>query len=370
MSNKINILIPMAGLGSRFAKEGILTPKPLIKVNGKTLIEHSVESLGIEGRYIFVTRQYDNPEYNTELTALLKKLKPDCLEVCLKEQTNGPVETCLAVKVHINNDVGLIVTNCDQRTEWDIESFLENIRNTKMDGLVVTHNSNNIKHSYAKTANNGRITQIKEKEVISNQALVGVHYWKHGYDFVESCEELLKDNKINNKQDCYISETYNYLIKKKKDIYIHQVPDNSHVFLGTLADVLQYEGKIREYNAPKPKTLFIDLDGTILKHCHRYSDLKENQELLSGVIDKFNEWDSLNFHIILVTARKPSARVITEKFLEEVGLPYNQLIMGVGAGIRYLFNDKIGENDPDRAISVNIIKDSGFGSINWKEIGL
>lgn len=368
----MNILIPMAGLGSRFAKEGILTPKPLIKVNGKTLIEHSVESLGIDGRYIFVTRQYDNVEYNVELSALLKKLKPDCLEICLTEQTNGPVETCLAVKAHINNDVGLIVTNCDQRTEWDIEAFLENIRNTKMDGLVVTHNSSNVKHSYAKvpSGNSFRVTQIKEKEVISNQALVGVHYWKHGYDFVESCEELLKDNKRNNKQDCYISETYNYLIKKKKDIYIHQVPDNSHVFLGTLADVLQYEGKIREYNNPKPKTLFIDLDGTILKHCHRYSDLKEKQETLPGVIDKFNEWDSLNFCIILVTARKESSRKLTEEFLEKTGLPYDQLIMGIGAGTRYLFNDKISENDSDRAVAVNIIKDNGFKKIDWKGYNL
>ena len=56
----INIIIPMAGLGSRFSKNGIKTPKPLIRVDGKTLIEHSVESLGIDGRYIFITRKYDN----------------------------------------------------------------------------------------------------------------------------------------------------------------------------------------------------------------------------------------------------------------------------------------------------------------------
>ncbi len=77
----MNIVIPMAGLGSRFQNAGVTTPKPLIVVDGKTLIEHSVDSLGIDGKYIFITRVYDDPQDNERLTSILKMLKPDSVEI-------------------------------------------------------------------------------------------------------------------------------------------------------------------------------------------------------------------------------------------------------------------------------------------------
>jgi len=366
----MNILIPMAGLGSRFAKEGILTPKPLIKVNGKTLIEHSVESLGIEGRYIFVTREFEDKKYNVELSALLKKLKPDCLEICLKEQTNSPVETCLAVKPHINNDQPLIVTNSDQRTENYVKEFVEWAKNNDLDGAVVTHKSDNPKHSFALVRNGNLVKDIEkiiEKEVISNDALVGVHYWRNGYDFIESCESLLKSN---NKQECFISETYNHLIKRGRSIFNYPIEANKHIFLGTPLDVSKFEAKIHEYETPKPKTIFCDLDGTIFKHCHKYSDLKTEPVLLDGVLDKFNKWDSLGHRILIVTARKESSRQITEGWLHYFGIPFDQLVMGISSGPRILINDRLSKDDPERAKSVNITTDSGFNTVKWEEFGL
>jgi hydroxymethylpyrimidine pyrophosphatase-like HAD family hydrolase len=130
-------------------------------------------------------------------------------------------------------------------------------------------------------------------------------------------------------------------------------------------------GKQNEFYSPKPKTIICDIDGTILRHAHRFSDLNQyNPELLNGVRDKFNQWDSQNHKIILMTARKESAREITEKHLKDLGLAWDVLIMGVFGGTRILINDKLKKEDIDRAIAINVITDKGFDKVDWEELGL
>jgi ribonucleotide monophosphatase NagD (HAD superfamily) len=132
-----------------------------------------------------------------------------------------------------------------------------------------------------------------------------------------------------------------------------------------------YESKIKEYFTDKPKTIFIDLDGTIIHHLHRFSDVvKEEPTLLEGVIEKINEWDSHGHRIIFVTARKESAREMTENQLRKLGLCWDQLIMGVSNGIRVMINDKLDEDNPDRTISINLKTNSGFKNIKWGDYGL
>jgi hydroxymethylpyrimidine pyrophosphatase-like HAD family hydrolase len=130
-------------------------------------------------------------------------------------------------------------------------------------------------------------------------------------------------------------------------------------------------GKHNEFYSHKPKTIFCDIDGTILKHAHRFSELDNFSPIaLSGVVDKFNEWDSLGHKIILVTARKESGREMTERHLKSLGLMWDHLIMGVSSGQRILINDKLKSQDPDRAKAVNVITDSGFISVDWEDFGL
>lgn len=126
-----------------------------------------------------------------------------------------------------------------------------------------------------------------------------------------------------------------------------------------------------EFYVSKPKTIICDIDGTILRHLYKFSDLNNIEpQVLNGVREKFNEWDSLNHKIILMTARKESARKMTEKHLRSLGLMWDQLIMGVGGGERVLINDKFATEDKDRAIGINVITNQGFQDINWKEFGL
>jgi hydroxymethylpyrimidine pyrophosphatase-like HAD family hydrolase len=141
--------------------------------------------------------------------------------------------------------------------------------------------------------------------------------------------------------------------------------------LGTPQDVAIFLGKHSEYNTTIPKTLFIDLDGTILRHTHVYSELDANKaKLLPGVQKKMNEWDSLGHKIILVSARKESARKITEQCLERLGIPYDFLLLGITGGERYLINDKLKLQSKDRAVALNLITDSDFNKVEWEKIGL
>lgn len=130
-------------------------------------------------------------------------------------------------------------------------------------------------------------------------------------------------------------------------------------------------GKQAEFYTDKPKTIICDLDGTILKHAHVFSDLHQvDPKLNAGVIDKLNYWDSLGHTIVLMTARKESAREMTEKHLKSLGVMWDHLIMGVTSGKRVLINDKLQLEDDDRALAVNVITDLGFNNTDWEGIGL
>jgi len=366
----MNIVIPMAGLGTRFANEGFELPKPLIETNGKTLIEHSVSTLGVHGKYIFITRKYNNPEHNRLLTKRLKEIQPDCVEIQLDKPTRGATETVLAAKSYINNASQLIITNCDQITDWDAKDFNEFISNPNIDGAVVTYPSVNPKNSFA-IVEDHHVVKLVEKDPVSDIALIGVHYWKEGHVFVKSAEELLEDFTKRKRPECYISETYNYLIKAGFKIKNYHISANEYIPLGTPYDLKIYEGKVKEFHTEKPKTIFCDIDGTLTHHVHRFSDLLDTEPiLLPGVREKFNQWDSQGHKIILCTARKESAREMTEQHLKSLGLCWDQLIMGVTSGERVLINDKLNINHPNRAKAVNVITNDGFINTKWEELGL
>lgn len=359
----------MAGLGSRFKIAGVETPKPLILVDGVPMIEWSVKTLDIQGDYIFITRNYKNQKLNQQLNTILKTIKPDCQIICIDSMTRGAAETCLAAKHLINNDDGLIITNCDQLMKWDAKGFLDSLDNG-VDGSVVTYTSDNPKNSFVSLDKKGNVNEIREKTPISDIALIGLHYWKHGSDFVSSTEQMIKED-VMDIDEFYVAPTYNFLIKKGKTVRNYHLKNHQYISLGTPEDLAVYIGKKNEYKENKPRTIFCDLDGTLLKHVHKYSNINRiKPELNLGVLKKFDEWDSLGLKIILVTGRKESARQKTEQDLADLGIPYDQLVMNVGNGPRVMINDKMSEDSEDRITSVNVITDSGFDYIDWKKVGL
>ena len=364
----MNIIIPMAGAGSRFQKAGIKDPKPLISVLGKTLIEHSIDSFNVPGRFIFLTREFDNPEDNIKLSQLLKEKRPESIEIKLSAVTSGATESALFSKELINNDEPLVIYNCDQLISWDSMDFLNFLQEKNPDAAVVLYNSKDPKNSFAEIENSV-ITRTVEKKAVSNHALIGFHYWARGKDFVNSAIALMDRFRVNGSPECYISETFNYL--NNQTILPYHIANHLYIPLGTPEDVSRYIGKIKEFSTDKPKTLFLDIDGTLLKHQHTITDVYlQPAEILPGVIEKINEWDSQGHTIILVTARKESTRELTERQLRQFGLAWNHLIMGVGGGRRFLINDKLNENDINRAVGINVVTNQGFISTSWEDHGL
>ena len=359
----------MAGEGSRFKDVGIKTPKPLIEVDGKTLIEHSIETLGISGKFIFITKEYSDPEHNKRLSKIFDRLAPDHIEIKTSEPQHGTSYSALLAKDYIDNDEELILTNCDQHLIWDPEDFLEKSRKDGVDGSILVHNSSSHKHSYA-VIKDGLVLSLTEKNPISSDALVGLHYWKRGKDFVKSAENLVLECARDGKES-YVSLTYNYLVSSGKKIIAHSIPTNAYVSLGTPRDLEIYQAKINEYYLEKPSTIFLDLDGTVLRHAHHYDDSQGvSPELLDGVLERLNKWIIAGHKIVITTARREANRQLVETQLKELGLHWDYMVMDVSKGKRFLVNDKLQSFDDDRAIGINVITDSGFNSIDWDVYGL
>jgi uncharacterized HAD superfamily protein len=113
------------------------------------------------------------------------------------------------------------------------------------------------------------------------------------------------------------------------------------------------------------KTLFIDIDGTLVRHKGNLSNVYlEEPELLPGVIDKLNKWNADGHKIILTTGRPESMRKITNEQLEKFGIFYDQLIMGLTRGERIVINDKKPSLDITTASAIQVNRNEGLININ------
>lgn len=235
-TTNINVVIPMAGRGERFSKVGYTTPKPLIPINGKPVIESAVESLGIAGNYIFIVQKEQMDHYG--LGVILKRIAPNCKIVEIDTVTEGPACSALLAKNYINNSSELIIANCDQIMEWAPEKFLYNAK--LYDGCIVTYHESTPKNSYVRIDSKGKVIEVREKQVISNISLNGIHYWKQGTDFVQSAEEMIANNDRSANKEFYISSTYNYMINRGKSVGFFHIPNQQHINIGVPEDLENY----------------------------------------------------------------------------------------------------------------------------------
>jgi dTDP-glucose pyrophosphorylase len=211
----INVIIPMAGAGSRFMSAGYKIPKPFIPVNGKPMIQSVIENLNIDGKHIFIIqKQYS---INRNLKTFLNTISPNCVIIEVDGLTEGPACTALLAEEYID-DSPLIIVNCDQMIhDFDVNKLLEFCDKNEADGILGAFISSSKKNSYMKLDPQGEVTEVKEKIVISNIATNGLHFWKNGKNFVSSVKEMIKAGERYN-NEFYIAPTYNYLIKDGKKI--------------------------------------------------------------------------------------------------------------------------------------------------------
>ena len=211
----LNILIPMAGAGSRFEKAGYTFPKPLIEVKSKPMIQVVVENLNIKANYVYVVQKSHREKYN--LDALLTLITPGCKIVETEGMTEGAACTALLAKEHINSDAPLFFANSDQFVEWDSNEFMYKMNETDADGGIVSFTATHPKWSFAKVDEQGLVTEVAEKKPISNIATVGYYYWKHGSDFVKYAEQMINKN-VRVNDEFYVCPVFNEAIEDGKQI--------------------------------------------------------------------------------------------------------------------------------------------------------
>ena len=218
---KMNVLIPMAGAGSRFQQAGYTFPKPLIDVKGKPMIQVVVENLGINANFIFVVQKEHREKYN--LDTLLNLIAPNSKVVEVDGLTEGAACTALLAKEYIDNDNPLFFANSDQFVEWDSTEFMYKMNETDADGGIVSFRATHPKWSFAKVDDNGLVTEVAEKNPISDIATVGYYYWKKGSDFVKYAEDMIeKDIRVNN--EFYVCPVFNQAIEGGKKIRTFDIP--------------------------------------------------------------------------------------------------------------------------------------------------
>lgn len=233
-NNKLNVVIPMAGLGSRFQKVGYELPKPLIDVNGKPMVKLVVESMNIDAHFIYIVQKNHRLDY--PLDDILS-FTPNFSIVEVDGLTEGAACSVLASKELINNDNPLIIMNSDQLIIWDSNDFMGAVKN--YDGAIMCFEAYDSKWSFARVNDDNLITEVAEKKPISNKATAGIYYWKHGSDFVKSAEQMIEKNiRVNN--EFYVCPVYNEAIGNGLQIYNFMIESKDMWGLGTPEDLDYY----------------------------------------------------------------------------------------------------------------------------------
>ncbi len=247
MSAKIlNIVVPMAGLGSRFSKAGYELPKPLLDVHGSSMIELVIKNLqpSCPHRFIFICQQEHIKQFG--LFERLKSMSDNVEVIAIDSITDGAACTVLLAENFINNENPLMIANCDQYVTILMDHYLTSMQNGAYDGYIMTMTADDPKWSYIGFDSNERINTVVEKKVVSSEATVGIYNFKHGQDFVAAAHEMIDaDDRVNG--EFYVAPVYNYMIRSGANLgYLNIGSDRNGMYgLGTPED-LEYFNALKQ----------------------------------------------------------------------------------------------------------------------------
>ena len=215
----INIVIPMAGAGSRFVDAGYALPKPLIDICGKTMIEVVCHNLrpSIAHKFIFICRG-DHLKAH-QLERILKRAAPGSDIICIDKVTEGAACTVLQARSLIDNQHPLMIANCDQFIDINIDNYLAAFDPKAVDGMIMTMRATDEKWSFVRLNQKRQVVELREKQVISSEATVGIYNFSKGSDFVSAADSMITKN-IRTNNEFYVAPVYNEMISNGKKIDI------------------------------------------------------------------------------------------------------------------------------------------------------
>lgn len=241
----LNIVVPMAGAGSRFARAGFSSPKPLIMIDDEPMISLVIRNLrpAMDHKFIFICQRDHVIKY--DLNVKLKKWAPGCEIVVVDGLTEGAACTVLSAKELINNEFPLMIANSDQFIDVSIDDYLLSTNASASDGLIMTMSATDPKWSFIRYDNDFLVKEVAEKVVISHEATVGVYNFSRGQDFISAAEEMIEnDIRVNN--EFYVAPVYNILIERGARIKFFNVGSERSGMYGLgIPDDLEYFMKVK-----------------------------------------------------------------------------------------------------------------------------
>lgn len=239
----LHIIMPMAGEGSRFARAGWTTPKPLIELHGVPLFQRAIGSVAIEGvkmKYSFIVRQEHIERQHID--QLIQDILPEANIFSVLKTTRGAVETCLVAEEAIADDDAVVVMDCDLEFRSKlynelVAKALSVIEDEADGGALVSFESDSSRYSYAEVDAEGRVLRTAEKEPISSHALCGAYFFGSGKVFKRIAHQLLDDG-THGKAEFYVSLLYNYLLAEGKVVRL--APMEEYYSYGTPEELKHY----------------------------------------------------------------------------------------------------------------------------------
>jgi dTDP-glucose pyrophosphorylase len=236
----INIVIPMAGAGSRFTQAGYEKPKPFIDVDGKPMIVRVLENLAFpNAKYILIAKK-EHLQQEKELVTWIEK-KYNVTFVTVDGLTEGTACTVLFARSLIRSQTPIVIANSDQIVDIKFEDFINDATTRKLDGSILTFidGGRDPKWSFAKLDGEGLVTEVQEKKPISSYATVGIYLFSNGEEFIESVVQMIIENdRVNG--EFYTCPTYNYLIRQGRKVGIYNIESSQMHGIGTPEDLDLY----------------------------------------------------------------------------------------------------------------------------------
>ncbi|WP_163131642.1 glycosyltransferase family 2 protein [Agarivorans sp. Alg241-V36] len=227
----LNIVVPMAGRGSRFADAGYTDPKPLIDVHGKHMIEVVINNLtpSCKHRFIFVCQEEHVKAYKLE--AIFARACENFEIVSINGVTEGAAITVLKARDYFDNDHPLMIANSDQWVDLNINDYLQDMEQRNLDGSMLTMKADDPKWSYAKVDSRGAVSEVVEKVVISDEATVGIYNFAKGSDFCHFADSMIEQD-IRSNGEFYVAPVYSFMADKDQDIGIYNIGEEAKGMYG------------------------------------------------------------------------------------------------------------------------------------------
>lgn len=243
----LQIVIPMAGRGQRFRDAGYTTPKPLIELDGCTLIELVVANVAPSRPHRIVVCALAEHLADGSLERTLRRVAPAVEIVTVDAVTDGPAATVELAGPLLDPDAPLLVANSDQYVDIAIDDFLSSL--DASDGSIMTFRcDNDPKWSYVEFDEpilaNRRIIGVVEKVPVSDEATVGIYTYARAGDLLWATAEM-RARGIRTNGELYVAPGYTLLAReRRRRLAMFDVTGRMHG-LGVPADLEAFTGEVR-----------------------------------------------------------------------------------------------------------------------------